>query len=52
MYHVMISDNNVIIIRNGQIEEYKKAGYRLRCGSSSEKTASEMAKRLAEEILK
>lgn len=52
MYHVMVSKNNVIVVREGQIEEHKKAGYNLRCGSSSEKTVLEMAKRLTEEILK
>ncbi|WP_161798307.1 hypothetical protein [Aneurinibacillus tyrosinisolvens] len=49
MYHVMISENNVIVCKDGRVDEHKKAGYKLYSGSSSEKTALDMAKRLSEE---
>jgi hypothetical protein len=49
MYHVMISEKNVIVCQDEQVEEHKKAGYKLYSGSSSEKTALDMAKRLLEE---
>jgi hypothetical protein len=51
IYHIMISDTNVIVCKDIQVEEHKKAGYKMYSGSSSEKTALEMEKRLTEENL-
>ncbi|WP_161798302.1 hypothetical protein [Aneurinibacillus tyrosinisolvens] len=52
MFHVMHKENEIIMCQDDEVNENKKKGFQLYSGSTSEKNALEMARRLEEQMSK